>query len=72
MKTDKQTPIATCPDCAEEFHLGTSPKLDLKVTCPNCKSHLKVVSLNPLELDWDIDNLKEDEQLREYWKEECW
>ena len=70
MKLDKHAKIAACPACAERCYLGIQPKLEQKVTCPNCRSLLKVVSLSPLKLGWDIGD--EEEQAQEYWKEESW
>ena len=72
MKIGQPAMIASCPDCAEKCYLGIQPKLEQKVTCPNCRSLLKVVSLSPLKLGWDVRNLEEGEPVEQYWKEESW
>ena len=72
MKAGKQTVIATCPDCAEKFLMETRPKLGQNITCPNCQAHLKVISLKPLKLNWDLGNLADDAKAKKYWTEEYW
>jgi lysine biosynthesis protein LysW len=43
---------ASCPDCGRTIHLGTRPREGLRFICSSCRSHLELVSLEPLELDW--------------------
>ena len=54
MKVHKQA-TALCPDCEWEIDLGPTPEVDQRVTCPNCWAYLKVISLEPLKLNWDIE-----------------
>lgn len=54
MKVHKQA-TALCPDCEWEIDLGLTPEVDQRVTCPNCWAYLRVISLEPLELNWDIE-----------------
>ena len=41
-----------CPECGSEVRLRKAPHIGQKVTCAVCKSKLKVVNRNPVELDW--------------------
>ena len=63
-KVSKQTATVPCPDCEQIIYLGLTPTEGQNVTCPNCWAYLKVVSLEPLELCWDIeiDEWEEKEQ----------
>jgi lysine biosynthesis protein LysW len=55
MTTSSQIAMAFCPDCEEQVHLGTQPRLGQKVTCPDCWADLEVIRLKPLKLSWDTD-----------------
>jgi transposase-like protein len=66
METSKQIPAAPCPDCEYTLRLGFIPKKGQRLTCPNCWTHLKVVNLEPLELNWDIELEDFYEKLRYY------
>jgi len=56
MKNDfNQKMVAPCPDCDQPINLGYRPRQGQNVTCPNCWAYLKIVSLEPLELEWDIE-----------------
>jgi alpha-aminoadipate carrier protein LysW len=52
---------AECPQCGFEINLGSQPKLGKLVTCKECGAELEVVWLDPLELDWPIDEDEYDE-----------
>lgn len=69
MAITKQTTIALCPDCEEELNFSrTTPKVGLKITCPNCEAPLAVVSVRPLELAWDeSDEFEDDWDADEDW-----
>jgi lysine biosynthesis protein LysW len=69
MEVDKRTAIAICPDCDAEIDLGAEPRLGQKITCPNCEVELEVVNLDPLELNWDV-NESDDEEWDDDWEEE--
>jgi lysine biosynthesis protein LysW len=60
MQVGKRTAIALCPDCDEEIDLGPSPKEGQKVTCPSCDVELEVISVDPLELGWDLETFDDD------------
>ena len=54
MSTTKQIMVALCPDCDEEIDFSqVKPKVGLKFACPHCETNLEVVSVNPLQLEWD-------------------
>ena len=55
-KRKTRTVLGQCPSCMSRIHLGRSPRLGQRVTCSGCKEKLEVVWLNPIELDWPMDN----------------
>ena len=56
MQVVNKTNVALCPDCEMDFKVGGAPKMGKKLLCPHCETFLRIVSLNPLELDWDMDD----------------
>ena len=50
-----------CPDCEWEINLESAPEVGEQITCPNCWAYLKIISLEPLELKWDME---------EYWADD--
>ncbi len=42
---------ARCPVCNDIISIGVSVKLYQGITCPTCLTSVRVVSLNPLELE---------------------
>jgi hypothetical protein len=62
MRKDGKSAISVpCPDCEQPIYLSLTPKKGQSVTCPNCWAYLRVVSLEPLELNWDIEEYWEDD-----------
>ncbi len=55
-------PYAMCPSCDDDIYLPRSPRLGEIVACPNCGARLEVVDVNPLELDWPLDDEDEEEE----------
>ena len=53
---------AECPQCGVEVSVGSQPKLGKLVVCKECGAELEVVWLDPLELDWPIDEDEIDEE----------
>lgn len=53
---------AACPSCNNTVEVGQHPKLGDLLACPFCHVQLEVVWLDPLELDWFIDEDFEDEE----------
>lgn len=84
MEVEKRTAVAICPDCDAEVNLGADPRLGQKITCPNCEVELEVVSLDPLELNWDVsesddewdddweDDDGDDDDLDDDWDDDDW
>jgi peptide subunit release factor 1 (eRF1) len=54
MKLHKRVTVP-CPDCEWEIDLGPTPEEGQRFTCPNCWAYLKIISLEPLELNWDVE-----------------
>lgn len=46
---------AECPSCESHIPIGKA-RMGQKVVCPVCKEKLEVVWLNPIELDWPLDD----------------
>ena len=46
---------AKCPMCGADVKVGDKPKMGQLVTCNNCAAELEVVWLEPIELDWPMD-----------------
>jgi Zn finger protein HypA/HybF involved in hydrogenase expression len=58
----KTTKSVVCPDCEEEIDFSHSPpKEGLRFTCPHCETSLQIVSVNPLEVDWDDSDFFDDD-----------
>ena len=55
-------PLAMCPRCDHEFIVSGNPTLTLgqPITCPACAARLRVVWLEPCELDWEPDALDDE------------
>ena len=47
---------ARCPDCDDIVRMKAKPRIGLKVTCPICDAELEVVGIDPLELEWAVDD----------------
>ncbi|MGH2581446.1 MAG: lysine biosynthesis protein LysW [Anaerolineales bacterium] len=47
--------VAVCPSCGADVNVKGTPKIGLQVTCKSCDTELEVVWLDPLELDWPMD-----------------
>jgi len=61
--------MATCPECDAEIGIDDDDLEEMEVgdpwDCDACGSHLRVVSLDPLEFDGDDDEDEEDEEEEE-------
>lgn len=66
MKVDQELIVVTCPDCEEEIQLEADIELGEKITCPECWADLKVVSLNPVRLAWDLEDEEDWESEEEF------
>jgi alpha-aminoadipate carrier protein LysW len=54
---------AECPQCGNVVTVGTQPKLGKIVVCKECGADLEVVWLDPLELDWPLDEDEYEEEV---------
>lgn len=61
MQSDNKEIMALCPDCETEILLEADAEEGQNITCPECWAYLKIISLDPPELDWDVDDFEEDE-----------
>ena len=61
---------AECPQCGKEISVGLQPRIGQQVTCANCDSELEVVWLDPLELDWPMLDLADEEEDDDFDEEE--
>lgn len=59
---------AECPQCGSDVSVGSQPKMGKLITCKECGTELEIVWLDPLELDWPLD--EEDYEDDEYDYEE--
>ncbi len=53
-----------CPDCLARLDVARIPRLGQQVTCGGCSAILRVIDLNPLQIDWAA------EATSEGWEEE--
>jgi len=53
---------AECPQCGNEVSVGAQPKMGKLVECPECGAELEIVWLDPLELDWPLEEEDYDEE----------
>lgn len=51
---------ATCPSCSATVSVKGTPKIGVHVTCKSCDTELEIVWLDPLELDWPMDEYEEE------------
>lgn len=55
-------PRATCPECGYVVQVSGKPYIGQQVTCEECGARLEVVDLNPLELDWALEEPFDEEE----------
>lgn len=46
---------ASCPSCGSNLSVGTTPRMGQRFSCTACGGVSEVVWLNPVELDWPLD-----------------
>jgi lysine biosynthesis protein LysW len=51
---------AVCPSCGASVAVKGAPKIGMKVTCKSCDTEAEVVWLDPLELDWPMDEYEDE------------
>ena len=58
--------VAECIECGSEIILTRQAGLGHKVTCSECGTILKVVGLDPVEVDWIYDEPEYEEEEEEW------
>jgi lysine biosynthesis protein LysW len=48
--------VADCVSCGAQIKVGNKPALGQQFRCPNCGDTMEVVWLDPVELDWPVDD----------------
>ncbi|MEX1247498.1 MAG: hypothetical protein WEA61_03380 [Anaerolineales bacterium] len=51
---------SVCPSCGATISVKGTPKMRMKVTCKSCDTEVEVVRLDPLELDWPMDEYEDE------------
>ncbi len=54
---------SVCPSCGAQVSVKGTAKIGMNVTCKSCDTELEVVWLDPLELDWPMEDEDIDEDL---------
>ena len=49
-----------CPSCGAKVTIKGTAKIGMHVTCKSCDTEAEVVWLDPLELDWPMDDYEEE------------
>jgi lysine biosynthesis protein LysW len=52
---------AICPSCGEDVKITGQPKIGQEVICPHCEDYLEVIEVDPVELNWSLDEEWEDD-----------
>lgn len=48
--------VSDCVSCGEQINVGQKPTLGQEFKCPSCGDVMEVVWLDPVELDWPVDD----------------
>lgn len=48
--------FAACVSCGARVPVGKNPKMGQQHTCPSCNEVMEIVWLDPVELDWPMDD----------------
>jgi lysine biosynthesis protein LysW len=59
MKQISSTQKGICEKCGSEISIEGTPTLDQRVTCTQCGDVLKIVALDPIQLEWAWEDLLE-------------
>lgn len=60
MGTKYSTLFASCPECGDDIAFDRKPRLEDEVLCASCGTRLVIVALDPVELDWALEEDGED------------
>jgi len=58
--------IGICPNCDDNISLPNSVKRFDSIRCSTCGEPLKVTSINPLRLDYDMSEYEYEDEEYEY------
>lgn len=47
---------AFCPECDAQINVGKTPSEGQFIVCPRCRAELEIVGLDPVELDWVLED----------------
>ena len=59
-----------CPSCGEVVKVASSARIGSEVSCASCNTKLEVVWLDPIELDWPLDDEELEEEYSSFYDEE--
>ncbi len=60
--------LVNCLSCNIKIDVGEHPEVGQIVTCKNCETEFELIDLDPLTLDWPLD--EEDEEDLDYLDED--
>ncbi len=76
MMPKKSVLTAFCPDCDSEIYFSRRPRLDQVVVCQECNATLTVVEMDPIVLEWAMEeddyNYDDDEYRGDYTEDEAY
>jgi alpha-aminoadipate carrier protein LysW len=55
-------PIASCPQCEADIHVDEELDKGETLTCPECDADLEVVGLDPIELDFALEEEEDEDE----------
>ena len=53
--------VSDCVSCGAKISVGKKPIVGQQFQCPSCGDMMQVVWLDPIELDWSVDDKDYDE-----------
>ncbi|MCM8823675.1 MAG: lysine biosynthesis protein LysW [Candidatus Omnitrophica bacterium] len=62
--------MVTCPVCGEKFELESYADIGEIITCTNCFEELRIVRLNPIELEEVTDYYDDNDDSEDYLEDE--
>ena len=61
---------SVCPSCNAQVKVKGAPKIGMRAKCESCDTELEVVWLDPLELDWPMEDFEDEEDFDPYYEED--
>ena len=53
---------AVCPECGSSVNVRGIPTLGQRVRCSDCRTQLRVIALQPLDLTWADEYFEEEKE----------